>query len=281
MDDELSRFEEHFDLTYANEPASYYILLLEVGKTRVKALWYHTTKNLITGFASYPYSGNMQLLLATHPYLASEFKEVIITLDEPNFAVNPSSLVESNFSTYAMLGNNALTEKESTLSVNLINMRARVDFKIDIESEINIKNAISHGKILPHIAPRIEHELNLAKKQPNKNFLSAHVGDEQIDIRIYKGGKLAMANSFYQTGAEDIVYYILFSGEVLELNPEQEQLLISGETKIGHEHWMLLSKYWRNISLSEPLDRIEISDKISSVFDARFNYLTHSLLCAS
>ena len=276
-----SETEEFFDLTYSNEPASYYYLILELQTHAVKAAWFHSTKNLITGFATYPFDGSISNLVKAHPFLASEFKEVLVCVECPNYLVSPKHVIDGTSQEIFNLSNTLDSENEVLRTTDLVNLKSEIIHPISMELESEITSNFKHVKILSHIAPRIEHEMNMLRSVQAEAAMHAHIAADSIDIRIYNRKKLSLANAFYQTGKEDVAYYLLFSSEVLEVNPEETKLILSGTINIGDDTWTLLSKYWKNIALVEPLSRIEISEKLSSETAASYYHLTHALLCAS
>ena len=92
--------EEYFDLSFSEEPASYYYLLLTIDQEWVHAAWYHSTKNLITGFARYPNQNSLKGLIEQHPYLRSEFKEVIAGVQNETIWCTPSTFSTPPIQTY-------------------------------------------------------------------------------------------------------------------------------------------------------------------------------------
>ncbi len=273
--------EEFFDLTYSNEPASYYYLILEIQSKVVKAAWFHSTKNLVTGFASYPFDGSISNLIQSHPFLASEFKEVLVCIENANYLLSPKNIFDGHSQEVFKLSNSLDSETEVLRKTGLVNLKSEIIHPLSIELESEITSSFKHFKILPHIAPRIEQEMNNLRSLQSDTAIYTHVSSESMDIRIYTNKKLSLSNAFYQTGKEDIAYYLLYSSDVMEVNPEKTQLILSGDIKMGDDVWVLLSKYWKNISLVEPLSRIKISDKLSSDVAVAYHHLTHALLCAS
>jgi hypothetical protein len=273
--------EEFFDLTYSNEPASYYYLILEVKIHSVKAAWYHSTKNLITGFASYPFDGSFRRLLESYPFLASEFKEVLVCVESSNYLLAPKNIIDGANPEIFQLSNALDKDSEALRTTDLVNLKSEVVHPISMDLESEITSSFKHVKIISHIAPRIEHELNTLRSVQSQTAIYAHIAPESLDVRVYLENKLSLANAYYQTGKEDIAYYLLYASEVMDVNPEKTNLVLSGGINIGDEVWVLLSKYWKNIALVEPLSRIEISDKLSGDKAIPYHHLTHALLCAS
>jgi len=274
--------EEFFDLTFSEEPASYYHLLVTIDQHWLHAAWYHSTKNLITGYARYPFRGSLQSLLKEHPYLASEFKEVIVTIQAENYLVYPKHVLDGSNPNIFRLTNTFEEDSQSLLTEELVSLQASISFTAPTDLVNEIYTHFKHVRILSHVHPRIEQEYNTVRSsQRNRPIFSAHIWNDQIDLRAYKEGKIYLANSYFQSGKEDVAYYVLYACELLEIDPEEAKLVFSGDIEMGDPTWELLSKYWKEMEIVAPLENISISDKLREISHPRYDYLTHSLLCVS
>ncbi len=277
--------KEFFDLTYSDEPASYYILSLEIDDNGVKAFWYHRNKNLVTGFAEYPFQKGsikeaIQNLVQEHPFLRSDFEQTIVSIRTENFALIPNIIESSEDLDLFQVTNEFNGETDSLRSYSLINLKARILFSISKELEEAIYKAFIHVNIIPHVAPRIEFALNDLKSKIASELILAHISSDRVDVLIFRNNKLALCNSFYQTSKEDLVYYTLYCAEILEITPQKHHLVLSGDIAIGDENWKVISSYWKKLKIASGLENIDVSNQLNITENARFDYLTHSLLCA-
>lgn len=282
----VSTKREYFDLRYSSEPASYYYLLLEIDGRQLKAGWYHLSKNLVTGFANYPLNTEkgavaFAKLLADHPFLKSEFKQTIVTVRSDNYSLIPKGHDEPDLKALFEVTNSFDAGQQILVSRELINLKATLSFALDTTLAETIRQSFFHPVIVPHLTPRIESVLNLLKSRSSEEFVTIHVSLEHVDIMVYQGRKLVLANSFFQSGKEDIAYYVLYCSEVLGINTETVELCISGEVEIADECWQLLSSYWRRITLDPGLSHVQVSDQLDMYPKGHFDYITHHLLCAS
>lgn len=273
---------EFFDLSHSGEPASYYYLLLDIRASRVKACWYHATKNLVTGFADYAFNGDLKALVNQHPYLRSEFKEVVICMHDSNYLLYPKHLVDGAQPDIFSITNSFDPQRQMLLNDSLVNIKSDIAYVATADLVTDIHDQFNHVKLISHITPRIEQELNVLKTRSDESTLaSAHISDEQIDLRYYRNGALLAANSYYQSCAEDIAYYVLYAAELLNIDPETTPLSLSGDIAMGDQAWNLLSKYWRTLKAVQALQEINISADIPVYPGTEYDYLTHSLLCVS
>ncbi|MEQ9188464.1 MAG: DUF3822 family protein [Cryomorphaceae bacterium] len=281
MENALST-EEYFDLSFSEEPASYYYLLLTIDREWVHAAWFHSTKNLVTGFARYPHHNSLKDLVKKHPYLQSEFKEVIIGIQEQNYLLYPKFVLDGTNPGIFQLTNPLDTEEESLMSGELVSLQASIAFAAPTRLITDIYDTFKHVKVISHVHPRIEQEFNAMKASgSNKPMFSVHVWNDQLDIRAYKEGEIYLANTYYQSGKEDIAYYVLYASELLKIQPDEALLSLSGSIEIGDDTWELLANYWKRMEIAQGLDKVIISEKLSDFSHSKFDHLTHALLCVS
>ena len=71
---------------------------------------------------------------------------------------------------------------------------------------------------------------NLLANEKNSEELKmyVHVANKHFEIIVIESGKLLLYNSFELQTKEDLIYYILFITEQLNLNPETFKLILLG-----------------------------------------------------
>jgi hypothetical protein len=92
--------------------------------------------------------------------------------------------------------------------------------------------------------------LNLSKNNEDKK-MAVHVADTHFEIIIYQNQKLLFYNTFEYKTAEDFLYYILFTAEQLQLNPENFILEFLGSISEYDPTYLLTFEYVRNVSFLE------------------------------
>lgn len=75
-----------------------------------------------------------------------------------------------------------------------------------------------------------------------------HVADTHFEIVIIQNQKLILYNSFDYKNAEDFIYFILFTAEQLQLNPDNFQLQLLGVIDETDDLYQICYKYIRNIT---------------------------------
>lgn len=98
--------------------------------------------------------------------------------------------------------------------------------------------------------------LNLSKNIDDK-LVFVHFDQKCFEIVVVQNRKLLHFNSFEYQNAADFIYYLLFTAEQLNLNPENMKLQLLGKISEESEPFRMAYKYVRNVSLLDisPLQR--------------------------
>jgi hypothetical protein len=99
-----------------------------------------------------------------------------------------------------------------------------------------------------------------------------HMEESHFEIIVLKGTELHFFNSFeYQTPI-DVLYYILFTAEQLQLNPEQFSLLFLGKIDSKNPIFELTFEYVRHTEI------LDLNKKASAVGVSEQDFLNHFVL---
>jgi len=79
----------------------------------------------------------------------------------------------------------------------------------------------------------------------------AHVKNKEFDLVVIENGELLLCNSFSFVEKEDFLYYILFTAEQLNLNPEHFRLILLGAISKASPLFKIAFKYIKHIELLE------------------------------
>jgi len=99
----------------------------------------------------------------------------------------------------------------------------------------------------------IENILTLEKNAVDTKVY-AHIGKDHFEIVIVNKGELLIYNTFEYTTKEDFIYYLLFTSEQLQLNPETLHLVFLGDINKDSELYDVSFKYIRNVGFGNRYD---------------------------
>ncbi|HUH52307.1 MAG TPA: DUF3822 family protein [Flavobacterium sp.] len=115
------------------------------------------------------------------------------------------------------------------------------NFLIDIYQSFDYKH---HSTIL------VEKLLDASKNDDDKQMF-VHFHQKSFEIIVIRNQKLLFYNSFDFTTKEDFAYYLLFTIEQLEINPEFVTLKLLGHIAEGGELFDVAYTYIRHVSLMD------------------------------
>ena len=90
----------------------------------------------------------------------------------------------------------------------------------------------------------------------------AHIGEKQFEIMVIAHDKLLFYNSFSYQTKEDFIYYVLFTAEQLELNPETFELVMAGKIDAESDFYKMAYAYVRKVSLLENRSQFKFPSNI-------------------
>jgi hypothetical protein len=97
-------------------------------------------------------------------------------------------------------------------------------------------------------------KLLIASKNKDEKTMFIHVNPSHFEIVVIQNQKLLLFNSFEYNTPEDFIYYILFTAEQLNLNPENFPLELIGNINTESDYFKIAYKYIRNVSLIDVED---------------------------
>lgn len=108
------------------------------------------------------------------------------------------------------------------------------------------------------VSKLLEISKNIDEKQ-----VFAHFGNSKFEIVVVENQKLLFFNSFEFQTKEDFIYYLLFTAEQLNLNPEHFKLQLLGEIDQESAFFEIAYKYIRNVSFLD-VSELQQSNEFST-----------------
>lgn len=183
-----------------------------------------------------------------HPELKADYDEVVIIHNNNLSTFVPTALFdeeylgsylqfntkvfETDFFAYDELGNYEM----NNVYIPYVNMN---NYFIDQFGTFDYKHA---NTVL------VNKLLDLSKNNTAQQMF-VHVSDTHFEIVVIQNQKLQLYNSFEYKTPEDFIYYILFTAEQLQLNPESFKLELLGKIAEGDALYEIAYKYVRNTNL--------------------------------
>jgi len=208
-------------------------------------------------FDSFQRSAKIEDLFATvfkeNPELHLHYDEIVIIHSNNLSTFVPTALFDKEFLGSYLQYNTKVFETDfftfdeltnyemNNVYIPYVNMN---NFFIDQYGSFDYKHANS---IL------VSKLLDVSKNNEERKMF-VHVSDGHFEIVVLQNQKLHLYNSFDYKSPEDFIYYILFTAEQLQLNPENFKLEFIGKIEEGDVLYQIAYKYIRNISLFDVSD---------------------------
>ncbi|MGH2666127.1 DUF3822 family protein [Flavobacterium sp.] len=168
-----------------------------------------------------------------------------------------TKVFESDFFTYDVVSNYEM----NTVYIPYVNIN---NFLIDYFGSFNYRHSFS---VL--VKKVLDCSKNIDEPQ-----LFIHVQKDNFQIVAVKNQKLLLFNTFQYKTEQDFIYYILFTAEQLQLNPETVQVKLIGNIDNTSNLYKIAYKYIRNVSFF--YDNYSLRDNLS-----KYEYLQHFTLIHS
>jgi hypothetical protein len=97
-------------------------------------------------------------------------------------------------------------------------------------------------------------KLLVASKNKEDKKMFVHINKGHFEIIVVQNQKLLLFNSFDYNTPEDFIYYVLFTAEQLNLNPENFLLELIGNITLESDYFKIAFQYIRNVSLIDVED---------------------------
>jgi hypothetical protein len=212
--------------------------------------------------------------------LGSNFKSVTCAVAHPKFSLVPSALFDQENKNSLLGFNHPIETAEKTHSDALKNLDARNIFTIEREIESSIRKQFPNAHFMHNATCFIE-GLLLENKNKTGKKVFANFNASYFEIVILEGAELKFSNAFTFKTAEDIAYYILFVYEQLHLNPEEIELVLSGEIEKTTQEHSLLYNYIRHVKFASLPDSFKYSYKFDEIQPHKFWSLFSQYLCTA
>lgn len=129
---------------------------------------------------------------------------------------------------------------------------------------VNINNFIYEkfgAFVYKHYSTILIEQILHIEKNIDDEKMYANVNPNHFEILVLKHGKLILYNTFEYATKEDFIYYLLFTAEQLNLNPETFRLVLIGDIVKGDPLYAIAYKYIRNVEFGNRHDSYSFLEK--------------------
>jgi hypothetical protein len=261
-----SRIKPHisfYDKSFIETNTSDYYLSLRFGKRNLAFTVFNPDLKKYTVFDAYTYSDlNLnedaeqifKQLFAEKNWLERQFKKVFFLMDHALSTLMPPPLfIENNMQQYLAF-NHPIEASQPTHFNNLKNAHVVDVFSIPATIDKLVKKKWPNAQLLHSSSVIIESLSINYKNKIGVNTLFLNLRDEGFDLVYFKNKKLHFYNFFRFHTKEDFIYFLLSAMEELELNPEEVELILSGNIDKSSILYEMIYRYIRSSKFIERND---------------------------
>jgi hypothetical protein len=189
----------------------------------------------------------------THSFNSSEalqkpFKSVTVVHDNELATLVPKPLFdETNLVDYLKF--NAKILKTDFITYDALSIE---DIMVVYVPLVNINNFVFErfGSFeYKHSSTVLLNRILTLEKNSKSLKMYLNIENSHFEIIVVENNKLKFYNRFEYTTKEDFIYYILFTAEQLQLNPEEFPVVLMGFIEKNDDLFKIVYKYVRHVSL--------------------------------
>lgn len=261
-----SRIKPHisfYDKSFLESNTGDYYLSLQLGKRSLSFTVFNPGAKKYVVFDSYTFndvklnedvSNIFEHVLNEKKWLNNRFQKVVFLIDHQFSTLIPPPLFIEDKADMYLKFNHPVEEAQITCFNKLNN--AHIINVFCISKALNdLLGKLWTNIQLYHCSSAIIESLSINyKNKIGANSLFLNVRDEGFDLIYFKNKKLHFHNMFRYHTKEDFMYFLLSAIEELQLNPEEVELVISGNIDKSSIIYEMIFRYIRSSKFIERND---------------------------
>ena len=237
-----------------------------------------TGKSTVTYYKEFPFDRKLnpgQVLdklihsFNSEPELQGDFNDVhVIHVNELSALVPTSLFNEDHLADYLKFNSRII--KTDYITYDTVSANDSVNVYVPY---VNINNFIydKFGEFeFKHFSTILVDAILHMERNATAETMYVNVCEGHFEILVTKNNSLLLYNTFEYHTKEDFIYYVLFTAEQLQLNPETFQLTLAGAIKKDDDLYEMAYKYVRHITFAENPASINIASDVEDSIHQNF-----------
>ena len=189
----------------------------------------------------------LSLIENNKPYLDNNYAKIVLSFSGYKNSLVPDAFFEEQNINAIFSANHSIESNEKICFDNLRMIQAKNvyavpaslhDFFVSYYSNISIHHAAT-----PFIEGILAQHKNI-----DDTIVTINVQQSLFEMAVTKGKNLLFYNQFNYQTSEDFIYYVLFVFEQLQLNPEMQEIYLTGMMEKNSALYSMTQKYVRHIN---------------------------------
>ncbi len=285
---QLKPYFSYFDKSFKESQTRNYQLSIQLSLEQLIFTVYNPEKNKFIGIESFRFTDIESIdqlpsflgkVLNNRPSFAFPYESVFLLFQNRYSTLIPQPLFNEENKNLYLGFNQPFQENSRIVFDSLKNIEAVNVYYIPNLIVEKAKNFWPNVNILHYSTGLIESLSINFKNQVDSNTLFVNVRKDCFDIVYFKENKLNYYNSFVFHTKEDFIYFLLITIDQLGLNPEDINLILSGEISKTDERYQMVDQYIKNYSFITRNDNFGYSYILDELKYHCYYSLFNSLQC--
>lgn len=206
----------------------------------------------------------LEAAFVQNTFLNKTYKKISVSFSNNLYTYVPSPLFDANAAKNYLQLNCKLSETDEVTFTSMKNLNAICIFAFDKKLKSFFDYQFPGAKYLHQTLVLCDAVLNNLKNKELPVVL-INIKKNEFDILIVKDKKVELINTYSFTNADDLLFYVLYVMEQLSLNPDKQEVLISGEILKNSSIYERLIKYIRTVNFINRNNSIDYSYKFNEL----------------
>ena len=268
----MNKQQSIIDENFSELKLADYHLSIQIGKDELAYRVLDKDRNEVIVLESFTLQNNetflqeeiLSKLINQNKILQYKYQQVFIIFDATKATLVPVSLYEqANNADYLKLVSN-LADDDLIFTDYVQSLDAMNIYSLPKKLHEVITKTFDNLVVKHCSTTLIETSILQFKNQENEVII-ANVHLNYFDVLVLKGKNLLLYNTFEFKTKEDFVYYVLFIYDQLKLNPEINELLLTGEVAENSPLHAFLYKYIRFVKFGKRNEHLKFSYGFSTL----------------
>ncbi len=250
-----SFIDESFDIKRISD----FQLVLQIGNDGIQATVYDKARDKYIAFEYFGFQNVfdadivadlLDIAIKESKIINHKYRSVTCSIVNNFSTLVPNPLYEDDRKRMYLKFNASLQGDELVMTDDIKNLDSKNIFALPFSIKVKLDSLFQSVQYHHFSSTLIENLLSQAKNLTKKQFF-IHVQPTHFEVVVIEGKKLIFYNTFNHHSAEDLIYYLLFVCEQLQLNPENMEAILIGEIEKTSAVYTVIHKYIRNIKFGE------------------------------
>lgn len=281
---DIAVFDETFDLNLS----STYSLSVGIAASGFTYCILDTIRNRYIGIKHYDFGGDIpeeavspsiEGMIGGDEILSKRFKGTRVMVSSSRSTLVPGAFFSEDRLPRIFRLNHPVQTDETLKFNRLSNAGSYMVYGVSSELLRVLDTSFPKAQLYHLSVPLIETALTMHKNRLGVAKLFIHCFGSRFDVMVLHENSLKFYNSFIFQGDDEFVYYIMNIFEQMQLNPEENELLLSGQIDEKSGHYARLLRYVKNVRFSKTAENFTYSYQFHGIPSHYFTNLFNLQKC--